>query len=168
MFKKSTLFCLSIVFAIAGFGQSLSPTVFASAGGTNTVKEVTLDWTLGEIAVETYSSSQQLFTQGFHQPLVIIQRPASIVSSLLSGYKVSIFPNPVSSVINVQIASPVDGKINITLREMNGRAVYSQPAMSGNNTVKIDISSYTTGVYLLTLINSSGSVIGSYKIIKAK
>ncbi|MCB0794117.1 MAG: hemagglutinin protein [Flavobacteriales bacterium] len=47
--------------------QSLSPTVIASTGGSGTVGGVSVDWTVGEVAVTTLDNGTNRLTQGFHQ-----------------------------------------------------------------------------------------------------
>ncbi len=49
--------------------QSLSPTVIATAGDYSTGTGVSLSWTLGEIATETFNNGGYILTQGFQQPL---------------------------------------------------------------------------------------------------
>ncbi|MCB0792095.1 MAG: hemagglutinin protein [Flavobacteriales bacterium] len=73
--------------------QSLSPTVIAAAGGSGTTGGVTLDWTVGEVAVATLDNGTNILTQGFHQadPVKIklnvrnlLQGPYSSVSGLMN------------------------------------------------------------------------------------
>jgi hypothetical protein len=49
--------------------QSLSPTVIASAGDYSTGNGVSLSWTLGEMATETFSNGGYTLNQGFQQPV---------------------------------------------------------------------------------------------------
>lgn len=51
------------------FAQTLSPTAISSAGGYSTGTSVSLSWTLGEIATETFSNGSYILTQGFQQPV---------------------------------------------------------------------------------------------------
>jgi hypothetical protein len=65
-----TLFkLLSFAIICSAQAQSLSPTVIASSGGYSTGTDVSLSWTLGEIATETYSNGSYILTQGFQQPV---------------------------------------------------------------------------------------------------
>jgi len=49
--------------------QSLSPTVIATAGDYSASSSVSLSWTLGEIATETFSNGGYILCQGFQQPV---------------------------------------------------------------------------------------------------
>ena len=59
------LFCLPLI----GFGQPIiSPSVVSSSGNSYNNEGVIMDYTLGEIVVETHANSTTILTQGFHQP----------------------------------------------------------------------------------------------------
>ena len=51
--------------------QSVSPEVVASAGNYFEGTGVSLSWTLGELATETFSNGSIILTQGFQQPIII-------------------------------------------------------------------------------------------------
>lgn len=51
--------------------QSVSPEVVSSAGDYYENGNVSLSWTLGEIATETYTNGNVILTQGFQQPFGI-------------------------------------------------------------------------------------------------
>lgn len=59
--------CLMVVNTVQT--QSLSPSVIASSGDYSTGTDVSLSWTLGEIATETFSNGGFTLTQGFQQPV---------------------------------------------------------------------------------------------------
>ncbi len=66
---KTTI--LSIVFfshAIFCFGQSIERDVVAASGDYYEGANISLSWTLGEIATETYDNGNNILTQGFQQP----------------------------------------------------------------------------------------------------
>ena len=48
--------------------QSFSQEVIGSAGMFTTSANGSMTWTIGEVMIETYSSADNFFTQGFHQP----------------------------------------------------------------------------------------------------
>ena len=48
--------------------QSFSQEVIGSAGMYSTSANGSMTWTIGEVMIETYSSADNFFTQGFHQP----------------------------------------------------------------------------------------------------
>lgn len=50
------------------YAQSFSLEVIGSAGTFATSASGSMAWTIGEVMTETYSSTDNFFTQGFHQP----------------------------------------------------------------------------------------------------
>ena len=52
--------------------QQLTPTVLSSAGDVQTNGNVSLSWTLGEVATETYDNGNIILTQGFQQPFQLL------------------------------------------------------------------------------------------------
>ena len=150
-----------------GYSQNLSPSVLASAGGSNKTNEISLDWTLGESAIETYSSANGLITEGFHQPILILTQKLPNVPLLVSGYTIKVFPNPVSSTLNININSVSDRKVHIKLTDNNGRTVYSTSTYSKGSTVRIDLRNFASGLYEIIIQDFSGLTISTYKIIKA-
>ena len=55
-----------------GLSQRLSPEVLAVGGGIDKNGSLSLEWTLGEAVIETVSLSDRIYTQGFHQPMLVV------------------------------------------------------------------------------------------------
>jgi hypothetical protein len=53
-----------------GLGQVTSPSVISSSGDSYNNGGVNMDYTLGEIVVETHTNSTTILTQGFHQGIL--------------------------------------------------------------------------------------------------
>jgi len=65
--KKLLLLSVVCFVVVSANGQSISSSVVASAGGYSEAGEISLSWTLGELAVETFTASELILTQGFQQ-----------------------------------------------------------------------------------------------------
>lgn len=52
------------------FAQSVNPTVITSSGDYMAGPDVSLSWTLGELATETFSNGCSILNQGFQQPIL--------------------------------------------------------------------------------------------------
>ena len=187
MRKNTILLLLGI--SITGFARSqqLSPSVIASDGGINKAAGISLEWTLGEPTIESLSTADRLYTQGFHQPVLMVRKlypgplatvnpgtaavanPVTVTESKLTkDYKITIAPNPVKSILLVNIASLKTDKIYLTLIDFAGSQT-SVGAFNGrSNTVQVNMSAMQSGAYILELRNSSGQLIQSFKIIKAQ
>ncbi len=66
----------------------------------------------------------------------------------------NLFPNPASGSVSLVFNSAVASKANITVYNMVGQAVTSvdNTLVSGNNTLKLDVSNYTSGIYFVSTI----------------
>ncbi len=69
--KKLTTILAALVISIAITAQSVSPEVTTSAGDYYYNGNISLSWSLGEIATETYSNGNVILTQGFQQPVSV-------------------------------------------------------------------------------------------------
>ena len=137
----------------------------SSAGDISKSAGFILEWTLGEIAVETSSVTDRMYTQGFHQPLLITKLKAPLQP--LTGFTVSVFPNPVPAMLNISIRSTTDSRVNLKMHNVKGILVYTGSTYTKASSVQINMLSLAAGVYILTVTNTSGIIIGTYKIIKA-
>lgn len=75
----------------------------------------------------------------------------------------NIYPNPVTSIINIQSANYQGDKLKIEIQNVAGKTLLTQQADNTNN-VQIDMSEFPTGLYLVKL--SSEQNIYTYKIVK--
>jgi len=85
------------------------------------------------------------------------------IAPVLSSADFDVYPNPVSTEINIALHQSIDG--TVTLTNVLGQDVYST-RLSGNNgsIQKIDISNLTQGVYFLK-IESNGQIL-TKKVLK--
>lgn len=171
--KKATFFSL-LVFCdfLNGFSQDLKQNVIASAGGVDKAGAISFEWTLGEFAVETITATKNLYTQGFHQPILMVKSfhsPPRQESSndILSSYKVLLAPNPVQSFVYVYIGSKENEKFSLTLYDMNGKKIMSKLITGSDLSVRIEMGHFSSGVYLMDIRNDAGIMIKTFKIVKA-
>jgi poly(3-hydroxybutyrate) depolymerase len=73
----------------------------------------------------------------------------------LSEVSFKIFPNPASSVLNIQ--SDKSGDYDITIIDLMGRVVYTQNGING--AISVDLSGVKTGNYLVRLTQNNNSGI---------
>lgn len=164
---KMTYFMIlfGLAFSLPGWGQKLTPSVIAAEGGRARSATMTLDWTLGEYAVETLPYAGGLYTQGFHQPILTVHRFYVGNEELISDYAVAVAPNPVQAMLRVTIDAPTDEKVQVSLIDLLGRSRMTKET-SGQGVLQLDLSTYIPGVYLLTVKKLSGELIRTFKIIK--
>jgi hypothetical protein len=69
-----------------------------------------------------------------------------------------LFPNPASTVANVLIATPDKDQVTLFLTDMAGRIIIQKEisADAGSNTMPLDISQLTNGIYMVKVKNGAG------------
>ena len=70
----------------------------------------------------------------------------------------NMFPNPVNDLLNVEFILPEAQKIELSILNLTGSVIYSEALgeVKGRNTLSIDVSGFTQGVYLLRLVGDKG------------
>ena len=136
--------------------------VLAPAGGIHTKQNLSLEWTLGETFVESVTTQEKWYTEGFHQPK-LSARP---VSTSAGGYDIKIFPNPTQELLNVFIKSPVEEDLKLTLVDVTGKTIYTQKVPSGTSEIQLRVKHLPEGMYMLSVVSTKGFRINSFKVIK--
>jgi hypothetical protein len=80
----------------------------------------------------------------------------------------NIYPNPVTSTLNLSIESTKNTKVEIVVVNTLGMKVYQQPASiaTGNNLQSINISRLAAGLYHVQIVTPTGEVIQAGKVTK--
>lgn len=143
--------------------QSFTPDVISTAGTFATSPSGSMSWTIGEVMTETYSSANNFFTQGFHQP------DTSFVISVSnqSSQNVSIYPNPVITNLIIDF-SGTSNDHSIYIYDMLGNVLRKEFISENQKQVNISFREFANGVYLLNILNTGTNYKVSYKINKAE
>lgn len=159
---KSILISLfAIIVSINVFSQSLSPEVVASSGGYYDNGTVSLSWTLGECAIETYQAGNNILTQGFHQTKLTI---TEIDKAEDEDFNFLVYPNPTNNFIYLESRGLDNNILFVELFDLNGKKILDKKIE--NNIETIDMSTYSSAHYILKLVDNTGRKINSYKILK--
>lgn len=164
LFLLLTVICISI----AANAQKLDRSVVSAAGGSSLTPKYTLDWTMGEFAIETVSSNGKMYTQGFHQPLQIITTTAPVARTGIV-YNISMAPNPVLSILNFSISSVNTNTVVVfvTIADAHGIIFKQYKVNSANGSLRIDMSGLPAGTYTLTVRDGvAAHIIKTFQIIK--
>lgn len=139
--------------------QKPSLQLVSSAGETYQNTKYQLEWSIGEIAVETLEGESRMLTQGFHQgPLEI----STLINNTDFDINMTVYPNPTSNYIHLTTESVVHNlKVNIT--NLNGITIYS--CEIDTSPWQFDFSNYASGTYILLVITKN-QTLKSFKIIK--
>jgi hypothetical protein len=154
--KKLTFFIIFLVIIIhSQFAQEL----ISSSGESIKNSDVQVDYSIGEIMIDTYSGDEIIITQGLHQPVITI---TDITDNKIKNMDIKLYPNPTSSILNIEL-NDIQKEKYYSLTDINGKLLFKDKIL--NMTESLDISNLLSGVYILKL-TTNAQIIKSYKIIK--
>lgn len=174
--KRTFTLVLLLCLLIKGSGQSITPSVLNSSGGSFQSGYYQLEWSIGELALigeMTSSNNSYVITNGFIQSFT--QYPEKNNTNNIFGKdEIKVFPNPATSYVEINFLTKQQGRITLSFYDGSGRKVYAvTDSYYGNGLIKrIPVSQLPNEVYMLhvELDPNPGSVAkkGVYKIIKIK
>jgi hypothetical protein len=154
---------LLVCMLFSGFlsAQSVTPEVVASSGAHMESSEAQLSFTVGECITETFSSTNNQLTQGFQQSKYTV---VDISEKSLSDLSISVYPNPSTDYINIDISNEDNKSFNVELYDMSGRIVKSDEISSNN---KINMQDLSSAEYILKVFDSKNNLLKTFKIVKS-
>lgn len=161
--KRILLFVFVCLLNGYAFGQSVSSYVIAAAGEHSETSDISVSWTLGEIAVETLESSSIILTQGFQQGYYEI---TSVDGPVMSNLDLKVYPNPATDHIYISLKSDEVKSALIEIYNIDGKLVLNEKWEYIDGPYKIDINGFGSSQYILRISDSSGKLLQTYKIIK--
>ena len=145
-------------------GTSFSSPIMA--GGLASLWQALPDATNEEIKQYVRASASQFnnsdFFLGFGIPNLDEALNLGLSVQADQFQKVKIFPNPVKSVLTIQM-STFENILEVRIIDLMGKKVMTSSLIQ--NETKLDISSLTSGIYILNI--QSGASFNSYKLIKS-
>ena len=141
---------LSVTFS---YGQT-STELVGAAGQSNSNADIILDWSVGEVAIQSYGTPELRITEGFHQPRYSV---ISLNDEIEPSY-LEIYPNPATEVLIIS---------NKSNYELIKSEIYNNTGqlLSSYRENRIDLSTLLSGHYIIRAYLDNGETI-SYKIIK--
>lgn len=137
-----------------------SQQVVGSAGMSYENQNVNLSWTLGEVAIMTLENQNQMLTQGFHQPILVVLNSDDVTTF---DKTIKVFPNPTSDYVILQVDNEINQSMFYRLYDFAGQLI--QFDIITSELTNINFEFLPAGVYLIT-INDSIRQLKSFRIIK--
>ncbi len=141
--------------------QSFSSSVTSSAGDYKVMPGYSLQFTLGEPAIQTYSAGLQVLSEGFQQNTLLINAMDNL--SILSG--IHVFPNPTSAELFIAFEK-FSPEIQATMFDMMGHVLMISEKKIQNQTLSLDISNLVQGSYILQIHDFDNRQQYHYTIVK--
>jgi hypothetical protein len=166
MYRNAVILILLLLLGSGGnlFSQELSHQVLVPLAGVNSTETINYSQTVGETAVEIFSSQDFIFTQGFQQPglkLIKVNKP--------QGNGVKVYPNPVTDILNVELFGDGSRGFRIDLINISGtivnteRMVFTDPFWQIQ---QLSVSQLSKGLYFVRIVSNDGLISRTFKIDK--
>jgi len=151
--KKSTIVLFSLFATLTVSAQE----VVATQGDSYSNASANIEFTIGEVVINTVTDGTNDLTQGFHQTnwnFVGLEDHAP-------NYEATIFPNPTEDELNIRTS--LFENVTYTLYDAQGKLVL-QDVLSAEQT-PIQVSQLAPGTYSLTLNNETQN-LKTFKLVK--
>ncbi len=146
-------------FVFIAKSQTVSPELISSAGDNFSNSNYQLEWSIGEIQTETYSNTENVLTQGFHQNSYIV----TTVEDLRADFKISVYPNPTADFISLNVQNLEFENMQYTITDLTGRLL--QNGNITNDIEQFNFSNYAVGTYFIS-VQQNSQLVKTFKIIK--
>ena len=101
---------------------------------------------MGQIAINNLVSDNFILTQGFHQPNLGV---ISIFEEKMTN--ISIYPNPTSDILNIDLFGFDDPQVQMQLVDLNGKIIISDFISTSTKKHQIKTSNLKIGSYILEI-----------------
>jgi len=105
----------------------------------------------------TYRVSDMAGNKDSANRVVIVYESTGIERNEMNFANVNVYPSPASDVLNVSVSGFKTLPVNIEIRDVVGRELYSKSINSTSVNEKININEFRGGVYFLNIKNVNGS-----------
>jgi len=155
MKKNNLLTIFILVVFTSSYAQNFE--LISTSGDSFKNENYQIDWSIGEVAIETYTNDSNILTQGLHQSTYTVLAVEDNAIKL----NMSVYPNPATDIVNVK-AENLDA-YQLILSDVNGKQLLVKQVNDGDSL--LDLSSYKRATYYLS-INKNGKHLKTYKLIK--
>ena len=163
---KKILFMLSCMGLFTCLSaQQLSRSVISPGGTSSKGATITLDWTLGDLAVRSLLTTEGLWTEGFHQPMLSVEEIFD-EPVFYDQVHIQVAPNPVRSFLSVKINSDLKGKAIIDLWDLQGKHLQRVKANLSHEDMEWDMTLFPSAMYTLSFRTEKGELIRTFKVRK--
>jgi carboxypeptidase T len=82
-------------------------------------------------------------------------------------FGISIYPNPVKDILNIEMQKNKSNSITVTVTDITGKTfIKKQFVSTGSRTIKLDVSTLKSQLYIIQVINENGETIKTQKFLK--
>ena len=155
--KSFILFSIFLLFIVGG---TTAQKVVSANGGTATVNDYEISWTIGETITGAVNDGTTVLTQGFQQSNLTI---TAIDELRKTGVEIKVYPNPTQDFVTIHFSKIIEKPV-YSLFDLSGRLLEQKQIKSTD--AKIDMTGFAKGTYILKLNFRGSQPLQSFKIIK--
>ena len=162
VFKKLGVFIITVLVPAYIMAQQGEPEVISSAGEVYRNGTMELDWTLGEVMVQTFEKDEVMITQGYHQPYLTLTSSRGLQPGFAD---IKVFPNPVDQEFTVSVQLQKHAYIDLRLFSVLGQELWRRSSNTDSWHELISSINWTPGQYFLT-VSVDGSITRTISLQK--
>ncbi len=155
--KKRFLFA---AFAVMMITRPFAQEAVVPAGNYHEGNDLSISWTLGELAIETLVAGDWILTQGFQQPGLII---VSVEDLYDTDLDITAYPNPTADYLNIEIRHAGPEDFSFRVYDSMGRLVGSDSFSGAEHSFNFD--PFDPGLYVVTIYRDKQPV-RTFRIVK--
>ncbi len=156
------------------FSQQLIPAVLSSNGGIGTSENMQLEWTLGELAVEGLIGQPRSYTEGFHQPTLLVEQVEMMYPLIRTRYEyddqtlITLSPNPVATELTIRFVSTTQEQLYCQVHDANGALLSTRTLYTQDGNAEINMADFAAGLYFIHFIAADDGAVTVFKVVKIK
>ena len=113
-----------------------------------------------------YGNSENRKVNSVNETTTVYDGTSSLSETEFNNLNISIFPNPATDLIAIQVAGLVDEDLVIELVDLSGKVVSTSQISKGSTIAYFDVQTVYDGIYLVKISNGDLSVSEKVVIIK--
>jgi len=115
------------------------------------------------------SGTRSAFTSRFNTNLPNVGCRTDVVDNAVADAAISefsVYPNPNNGIFNIRFNTAEEGAASVTMFDLEGKEIVNrqETAIEGSNSIDVDLSGITAGIYLLK-VQKGGSVLTTKVVI---
>ena len=154
--KINLLILFGIIFNFVNAQESVLP-----SGGNASGNNGSLSYSVGQIVYTSIETTSGIVTQGVQHPFEILTLSGEDITNI--GLHFSVYPNPTTSFVTLEILEIELTQLSFTLLDLQGKLLFERKVAQPSTS--IDLESYESGIYILNILDQN-NLLKSFKIIK--
>lgn len=163
-----SLLVVSMLMCEGAQAQSIRPESVNSAGASLIQSNGALSFALGELVVLTKADTQGYsLSGGFINGAVMSTAILNISEHSQESLDLKVYPNPITGLIYIDILSIKFAWVTVEIQDIQGRLIFEEKYLKISNHIVINTVSFKSGIYILSLKDNNGNLLGVLKILKS-